>query len=220
MAMGSDPAMISGMRRLFLALLSSTAASAVLATEVSVRIPSFGALRAGETARIEWQGIPSEVEELELLLTVEGRELPVRVTPQLCARAGVLVWRVPNLPSGRARLTVRFGLEGEEIESAPSVSFEILPADGEPPAVLAFREGEWWADQSDAGRFPGNLGPSEEGDRLQETRECPSCAGSSYSVSARGTGRVRGARRQMLRREVSRSRPTLPREPIEAPARI
>src|SRR6266508_3452814 len=136
------------MRATVLALIVLAAAGGRLSAEVSVSVPDFGTVRAGETATIEWKGLPKEVEELELLLSVEGRELPVRVTPQLAARAGTLVWRVPNLPSRRARLTIRYGLDGEEIEDAPSVPFEILPAAGEPPAALMFRQGEWWTQES------------------------------------------------------------------------
>ena len=94
-----------------------------LSAQVSVALPDFGTLRAGETARIAWTGLPRDVEELELLLSVEGRPLPLRVTPELAAPAGVLLWRVPNLPSRRAQLTVRFGLCGEEGSIAPSVPF-------------------------------------------------------------------------------------------------
>ena len=206
------------MKRLFAGVVLSGAAAVVVATEVSVRIP-FGSVRAGETARIEWQGLPGDVEELELLLTVEGRELPVRMTPQLSARAGLLMWRVPNLPSPRAHLTIRFGLDGREIESAPSARFEILPAPGEPPAMLAFREGEWWADRADADRIPGTLG-HEDGDRVQENRECPPCAVFSSPLPAPETGRARAAKGETLSGRNACRRPVLTREPIEAPARI
>src|SRR6266508_2812019 len=164
------------MRATVLALIVLAAAGGRLSAEVSVSVPDFGTVRAGETATIEWKGLPKEVEELELLLSVEGRELPVRVTPQLAARAGTLVWRVPNLPSRRARLTVRFGLEGREVESASSAAFEILPSQNEPAAVLVFREGEWCAQERSESPLTGLLDAAADGDRIQEEQESPPCA--------------------------------------------
>ncbi len=153
-------------------------------------------------------------------MTIEGRELPVRVTPQLAARAGVLLWRVPNLPSRRARLTIRYGLDGEEIEDAPSVPFEILPAAGEPPAALMFRQGEWWTQESAEGRFPGALNPREESDRMQENREGPPCAGSRDPGPAPERIASRAVRSETSPTARTCARPLLPRRPTEVPARI
>ncbi len=208
------------MRRLSFGLILLAATSGRLSAQVSVTPPAFGTVRAGETAKIEWRGLPRGVAELELLLTIEGRELPVRVTPQLAARAGVLLWRVPNLPSRRARLTIRYGLDGEETENAPSAPFEILPAAGDPPAVLAFREGEWWTQESAGDRFPGALSSREDGDRIQENREGPPCAGSRVTVPGpEGTG-SRTLRSETPSTPPSSIRPVLPRRPTEVPARI
>ncbi|HEY3124014.1 MAG TPA: hypothetical protein VGK70_08100 [Thermoanaerobaculia bacterium] len=208
------------MKRLSIALILLAAASGRLSAQVSVTPPVFGTVRAGETAKIEWRGLPRQVAELELLLTIEGRELPVRVTPQLAARAGVLLWRVPNLPSRRARLTIRYGLDGEETENAPSAPFEILPAAGEPPAVLAFREGEWWTQECAQDQFPGALNSREDGDRMQENREGPPCAGSRDPGPAPEQTASRAVRSETSPRVASSARPVLPRRPTEVPARI
>jgi hypothetical protein len=206
-------------KRLSLGLILLAAASGRLSAQVSVTPPVFGTVRAGETAKIEWQGLPRQVAELELLLTIEGRKLPVRVTPQLAASAGVLLWRVPNLPSRRARLTIRYGLDGEETENAPSAPFEILPAAGEPPARLAFREGEWWT-QECADQFPGALSSREEGDRMQENREGPPCAGSRVTVPGPEETASRALRSETSSTPPSSARPVLQRRPTEVPARI
>lgn len=196
-------------------LLGSSAAS--LVGEVLVSPPA--SVRAGGVAKIEWTGLPRGVEELELLLTVDGRDLPVRVTPQLAAGAGVFVWRVPNLPFHHARMRLRFGLDGEEIESSPSPAFEIVRAESEPPAVLAFREGEWWAERADD-RFPGSLDTAGEGRRLEENREAPPCAAAPPSSASREKARTRGREPVFATPEASAVRPFLPRRPVETPARL
>jgi hypothetical protein len=207
-------------KRVSIALILLAAASGRLSAQVSVTPPVFGTVRAGETAKIEWRGLPGDVTELELLLTTEGRDLPIRVTPQLSARAGVLLWRVPNLPSRRARLTIRYGLDGDEIENEPSAAFEILPAAGEPPAVLAFRQGEWWTEESAEDRFPGALNSRENSDRMQENREGPPCAGSRVPGPAREETAFRSARIETSSTSPSSVRPVFPRRPTEVPARI
>jgi hypothetical protein len=208
------------MRLSFIALVLLAGSGENLSAQVSVSAPAFGQLQAGETARIEWRGLPQGVEELELLLTIEGRESPVRVTPQLVAPAGVFLWRVPNLPARRARLTIRYGLDGEEIEDAPSAPFEILPASSEPPAVLAFRQGEWWTQVSAEDRFPGALQSRAEGDRIRENREASPCAGSSQSIPGPARTAPRRARFEFLPESGTGALPVLPRRPAEVPARI
>jgi hypothetical protein len=207
-------------KRLSITLILLAAASGRLSAEVCVTPPVFGTIRAGDTARIEWRGLPGGVEELELLLTIEGRELPIRVTPQLAAGAGVLLWRVPNLPSRRARLTIRYGLDGEEIENAPSAFFEILPAAGEPPAVLAFRQGEWWTQDSAEDRLPGALNSREHGDQIQEGRKRPACAVSRTSGPSPEETASRAVRSENLPASIASACPILSRRPTEVPARI
>lgn len=208
------------MKRFSLALILLAAANGRLSAQVSVTPPVFGTLRAGETAKIEWRGLPQGVAELELLLTIEGRQLPVRVTPQLAAGAGVLLWRVPNLPSPRARLTIRYGLDGEEVENPPGAPFEILPAEGKPPEAVAFREGEWWTRENAEDRFPGTLNSREEGDRMRESREGPPCAGSRAPAQAPGEIPSRAVQSGTSRTRPFAFRPVFPRRPTEFPSRI
>ncbi len=208
------------MKPFLAALVLLAAASATLHAQVSVSPPTFGTVRAGETARIEWRGLPRGVEELELLLSIEGRESPIRVTPQLAAEAGLLLWQVPNLPSRRARLAIRYGLDGEEIEGEPGAAFEILPAAGEPPAALEFRRGEWWIQDSARDRFPGALKAREEGDRVSDNHETFPCAASPQSVAPPQKTATRRPRLEGLAAVDPAAGPVLPRKPVEVPARI
>ncbi len=208
------------MKPFLAALILLAAATATLQAQVSVSPPTFGTVRAGDTATIEWQGLPRGVEELELLLTIEGRELPIRVTPRLAAQAGLLLWRVPNLPSSRARLAIRYGLDGEEIENEPGAAFEILPAAGKAPAALEFRQGEWWIRESAGERFPGALKTREEGDRVREEREASPCAASPQPVPLSESAASCHSESNVLTPAASPARPILPRKPVEVPARI
>lgn len=208
------------MKRLLAGLVLLAALSGTLYARVSVSSPTFGTVRAGETAKIEWRGLPRGVEELELLLTIEGRESPIRVTPQLAAEAGLLLWKVPNLPSRRARLAIRYGLEGEEIENDPGAAFEILPAAGEPLAALEFRRGEWWIQQSARDRFPGALKSREEDDRMSDNHETFPCAASPQPVTTPEKTATRRPRPEDLAGVATAAGPVLPRKPVEVPARI
>jgi len=207
-------------KRVLVALALMASGSAAIAADVSVAVPQFGTVRAGETAKIEWCGLPGDVEELELLLSVEGLEGPVRVTPQLSPRAGQLMWRVPNLPSRRARITIRFGLDGKEIESAPSARFEILPAGSEPRTVLSFREGEWWAQEASDGRFPGALSSDEGRGRIREAPQGPPCASISRPFVTLSRTASCAVSRETPPSAVVLLHHVLPRRPIEIPARI
>jgi len=188
--------------------------------QVRVSAPTFGEARAGELAETEWTGLPGGVDELELLLTVEGREAPLRLTPRLLPQPGLLVWRVPNIPSRRARIRLRFGLDGQEVESATSAEFEILPSGSKTPAALAFRDGEWWVESAAAGRFPGTLGSAPEGGRVQENREAPPCAGSQRVLAPPARGKASISRSSSAESRPRSNRAPLTRNPIEAPRRL
>jgi hypothetical protein len=202
------------------ALILFAAVSGTLRAQVSVAPPTFGTVRAGETARIQWQGLPRGVEELELLLSVEGRELPIRVTPQLAAEAGLVLWQVPNLPSRRARLAIRYGLDGEEVESEPGAAFEILPTDGEAPAALEFRQGEWWIQERERDRFPGALKPRDQSDRVREDRETSPCAASRQLAPVPESGASRRSMSKVFAPVAPSVGLVLVRKPVEIPARI
>lgn len=85
--------------------------------------PSTGAVwNAGESVTLEWRrsdAWPRElhVEEWEAFLSLDGgRSFPVRLTPHLEADLRVVRVPVPNLPTERARLLLRFGDERREVE--------------------------------------------------------------------------------------------------------
>jgi hypothetical protein len=207
-------------KRFLATLVLLAALSGTLHAQVSISSPTFGTVRAGETATIEWRGLPSGVEELELLLTIEGRELPIRMTPRLAAQAGLLLWRVPNLPSRRARLAIRYGVNGEEIETEPGAAFEILPAKGEPLAALEFRGGEWWIQDSAGGRFPGAVKANEEGDRMKGDGETSSCAAPPQPAPAPQSVVSRASGSKVFQPTAPPIGPVLPRQPLEVPARV
>src|ERR1700720_1181761 len=110
-------------------------------------------LYAEEIVEVQWTGTPWGVEEMELLLSLDGgRHFGVRVTPDLDAARRSYVWRVPPFPSGDARLAVRVNLEGREILAGVSESFKI--AAGAPRSYLwpmRIHGGELWVTGDDSG---------------------------------------------------------------------
>ena len=100
------------------------------------------ALEAGEVVTVGWEGLPSNVDELEFLLTTDDGET-IRLTPQFMPSRRSFRWKVPNLPSRAAALELRVGIEGVEMVVAASVSFEIRGVARE--AQVEFRDGEWWS---------------------------------------------------------------------------
>jgi hypothetical protein len=170
-------------RPLSLALLGlALSAWAVAASADLGRIvePREGvALRAGQHARVTWVGLPTEVDELELLLSVDGgRSYPVRLTPRLDPDTGAFLWQVPNLPASEARLRLRVGVGGREIDGPASAPFVIGRAAGRPVATVEARDGEWW---------PSRLplpGPREGRRRLSAPAEAVRWPGSPGTADA------------------------------------
>jgi hypothetical protein len=79
-------------------------------------------LLPGQQVRVEWKTSLPNVDlawcELELYLSVDGgASFPFRITPQLDPRATFFYWTVPNIPTTKAVLDVRFGCEGTYPES-------------------------------------------------------------------------------------------------------
>ncbi len=112
----------------------------------SILAPAAGErLAAGSTATVRWTELPAKVEEFEILLSLDGgRSYGVRLTPRLDPATRELSWEVPNLPADDARLRLRIGVGGREIESTVSAPFVILGSPKAPAATLRFAEGEWW----------------------------------------------------------------------------
>jgi hypothetical protein len=109
-------------------------------------------LVAGEQLTLRWSDVGPEVEELELLLSVDGgRHWTIRVSPSSDPARGGWRWRVPDLPTSHARLCVRYGCEGGERLGEPSEEFRIAsralddatPA-CEPAPDVGVHEAGWW----------------------------------------------------------------------------
>lgn len=102
-------------------------------------------LKAGEWADVAWTPLPSRVEEFEILLSLDdGASFTLRLTPQLDPDVGRYRWLVPNLPTTRARLQLRVGIEHHEVECPPGPLFTILSGIGTSPTGMRWLDGEWW----------------------------------------------------------------------------
>jgi len=103
------------------------------------------AIRAGERVEVSWARVPADVEEFELLLSIDGGEtFPLRLTEMLDPALVTYAWRVPNLPTRAARLRLRAGVRGHEVMLRPGPAFEICGEAGAPAGRITFRRGEWW----------------------------------------------------------------------------
>ena len=133
-----------------LATLILASPAAATATDVPARIsspPPGARLVPGAAVAVEWamaDGAGS-FDEMELLLSLDGgATYRLRVTREIPPGAQSLLWRVPQLPTGGARLALRVGSRGRgERVAAESADFSI---DGEPrePAEELFRDGREW----------------------------------------------------------------------------
>jgi hypothetical protein len=108
--------------------------------------PSAGErLFSGDVVEVRWESLPADAVEGELLLTIEGSaRFSLRVGPRLDPSARSTWWVVPALPAGSARLRLRAGFEGREVECEPGGAFEIVSRPGSAPASFLLRDDEWW----------------------------------------------------------------------------
>ncbi|MCG6964477.1 MAG: hypothetical protein LJE95_14565 [Acidobacteria bacterium] len=172
-----------------------------LVSERILRPEAGTVLVAGEVIEVRWTALSAEVNECELLLSLDdGRELTVRLTPQLRGTTRELSWRVPNLPTSRARLRLRVGVAGREIESAASPPFTIIGSSTSPLTPLRFAYGEWWTSSIPGalrtgyptsrprfGPAPGKAGPALLA--LLPEEPVPSAPGANIVVLERPEGR-------------------------------
>jgi hypothetical protein len=128
--------------RPWIALLIVLIAATASAAQPRIVFAPGRALQAGEVVTVGWEGLPSDVDELEFLLVTDDGET-VRLTPQFTPDSGSFGWTVPNLPSRAAVLELRAGIKGVEAVLASSGPFEIHGAAVNPR--VEFRDGEWWA---------------------------------------------------------------------------
>ena len=131
---------------LLLAALFGVAGVGLRAAEASphgaaprVIVPGPGILRAGDRVELRWEGGVPDMEELEILLTVQGvGGRTFQVSPELEPGRGSFTWRVPELGRVKARLRVRFNREGHEVEGEPTAVIDILSGRDAPlPSGLA-----------------------------------------------------------------------------------
>jgi hypothetical protein len=116
---------------------SSLAAGPVRANSASP--PASGTrvadVRAGQTVVLTWANIPAAAREIEVLLSVDGGErFTLRATAAVDRARGVVRWRVPNLPTSRARLRLRWGDGASETLAPPTEEFRILADPSAPDA--------------------------------------------------------------------------------------
>lgn len=116
-----------------------------------------GSLFAGQRVIVTWDGLPADVREVELLLSLDGgRRFPIRLTESFDPAPGTFAWLVPCLPATGARLRLRYGRAGREEEDAePSAPFGIFVPPSSPAARLERREGEWWVAEEENLAPPG-----------------------------------------------------------------
>lgn len=129
----------------------------------TIEVPAT--VSAGEVVELRWHGLPAEVEEMELLLSLDGgRSFHVRLTPELEGHTNAFRWHVPDLPAEQARLLLRIGDEEGERVGALSRVFRILHTEGAPPPDLAFHEGLTWTGQEPTGApVPSSITPATPG---------------------------------------------------------
>ena len=125
--------------------LAATARPAAASGTVAAALEIPAVVTAGQTVVLRWSALPADVEELEIVLSLDGgRSYRVRVSPELEAREGEYRWRVPDLPTSCARLMLRAGGEAGERVGALSPEFRIVHAAGVPRPDLGFHEGQFW----------------------------------------------------------------------------
>lgn len=188
---------LAGVSPVRIALLGVLVASALRAQPVAFTSPRAGqALQAGQVVEVRFDGVPADVEEVELLLVAgRDRQFVLRLTESLEPNEGsVLLWTVPNLELPEARLLLRMGLGGREIESAPSEPFSVESSRSCALVQLQARRGEVWIDaagqeeirrESLPSSALGARGASFERPALDTSPALPSSGrGVSCSVSA------------------------------------
>lgn len=107
-------------------------------------------LRGGQVVEVRFEGVPDDVDEMELLLIAgPDRSIAFRVTEMLDPATRSFPWTVPNLVLPQASLILRMGEEDLEHEAEPSAAFAIEPSPSRAVARLDYRHGELWV--SDGG---------------------------------------------------------------------
>jgi hypothetical protein len=166
-------------------------------------LPAASEFRAGDTIEVRWDAVDPSLDELELLLSLDGgRHYTLRISPELDPDHAAFRWRVPNLASGEARLRLRFHRDGRECDGEASRPFRIA-AEGADAELDQFHEGGWWSGEREV-EIPlaiPDLLPAG-------SPVLTSAAGSPLGVTSRDViERRSSATPETLRPEASRSEP-------------
>jgi hypothetical protein len=158
-------------------LIGASLCVAVPALAASVdgpRLTRFpcGVVHAGDMLDLAWTRPAGEVEEFEVVLSVDGgARYTIRVTPELERYRDHFTWKVPAIDAAHARLSVRYGDESDERLGAPTSEFAIVRAQGAgtaPEVRSAWVTNatqqplDWW-DEADAAPL-ASTGPALAGD--------------------------------------------------------
>lgn len=144
-------------------LAFSSLSPSARADRPSLRFLDAGpAVVAGQRVTIAWEDVPADVDELELLLSVDGgKRYPIRLTRSMDPASGSVAWTVPSFATSDARLRLRFGRGGREEEGEPSAPFGIFVPPASPPSRLELREREWWV-AGEGVPVPSGIRPVED----------------------------------------------------------
>lgn len=126
---------------LFVGAAPAGAAKAPLRVPLRVLSPAAGAeLVQGSLVSVSWEapeGLPEPIVEWEAFLSLDdGRTYPLRITPHLDIALRSFSFRVPDFPTRRARLLLRFGDEREEKEVDVPGSFAIVRGEDWSPDLI------------------------------------------------------------------------------------
>jgi len=106
-----------------------------------------GTVHPGDVIDLAWAVPAAGIEELEVVLSIDGGErYTIRVTPELARAQSHYTWKVPGLAAAHARLCVRYGRERDEQLSAPTPEFTIASA---PAPGTASALGSAWVTHAD-----------------------------------------------------------------------
>jgi hypothetical protein len=104
-----------------------------------------GTVAAGSILELRWSRPADGVEEVEVLLSVDGgHTYPIRVTPSLGSGEVAWRWRLPDVPCAEARLRVRALVGGLETPGPPTPPFRITASADASPGSDFLVEGFWW----------------------------------------------------------------------------
>lgn len=113
---------------------------------------SAGQARAGDAITIEWSRLPAGTHEVELELALDGGRW-IRISPELEAREGRFVWRVPAGLVGDAGVRLRYGDEHEEYAGTER-PIRLLAPDTQLSPDATLDSDEWWNLEDSAAPMP------------------------------------------------------------------